>query len=416
MARTIVLLLDSFGIGASHDAANYGDEGADTLGHIVETCARGDADRKNVRSGPLYIPNMSKLGLFHAAYASTGQWHQPVSELEPIGYYGYAVERGCGKDTPSGHWELAGQVVTEPWGHFPHTPSFPQSILGPLMALGGLSGVLGNCHASGLSIIEAHGYEHMQTHQPIVYTSADSVLQIAAHEESFGLGRLYELCEIARVMCDEHRIGRVIARPFIGEPGAFQRTGNRRDYTMPPPGPTLLDRLIEQGGQVFAVGKVADIFAHQGVSHTLKAHGNNEIFSVTQQAMAQAPDHSLIFSNFVDFDSLYGHRRDVAGYAHALEMLDAKLPELFCELRDDDMVVLTADHGCDPTMPGSDHTREHIPVLAFGPSLGRGFIGQRGTFADVGQSIASYMQMLPLSQGLSFLNSVKSEASLPWVS
>lgn len=406
MARAIVLLLDSFGIGASLDAKNYGDEGANTFGHIAQYCADGKADRAGLRKGLLNIPNLQQLGLAQAHLASTGirlSLTSTIQEVEITGMYGYAVERSLGKDTPSGHWEIAGLPVMYDWGYFPPDyPSFPPKLVEALIARGNLPGVLGNKHASGTTIIEELGDEHIQTGKPIIYTSADSVFQIAAHETYFGLQRLYDLCQIARELVDEYRIGRVIARPFVGEKGNFRRTANRKDLAIPPHDSTLLDQLKALGREVIAIGKVADIYAHRGVTKILKADDNMALFDVTLQQLAVAPPGSLIFTNFVDFDSLYGHRRDVVGYAAALEAFDARLPELFKLLQDDDVVILTADHGCDPTMPGSDHTREYIPVLAFGQTLKPGFIGRRETFADIGQSIALHLDIPALRYGVEF--------------
>jgi len=403
--RVCVLLMDSLGIGASLDAVNYGDVGADTFGHIVQACAKGEADCEGIRHGELAIPNLAALGLYHAALASSGTRLVDLSQLPtPRGYYGYAVEKSLGKDTPSGHWELAGVPVTFDWGYFPlQEPCFPDALIHRFLQETGLPGVLGNRHASGTTIIEELGEEHIKSGQPIVYTSADSVFQIAAHEEYFGLDRLYNLCEIARKLVDEYQVGRVIARPFIGEVGSFKRTGNRRDYATLPPSPTLLDKLKEAGREVIAIGKTADIFAHQGITQTVKADGNMALFDATLQALAHAPSGSLIFSNFVDFDSSYGHRRDTTGYAAALEAFDARIPELLAHLQANDLVIIAADHGCDPTLPGSDHTREHIPVLAFGLTTESVFIGRRDTFADVGQSLAEYLGLEPLTHGVSFL-------------
>lgn len=397
MKRAVILLLDSFGIGATEDAAKYGDVGANTFAHIADYCA--------MHGKKLTIPNLSRLGLVAAANASAGKKISSVDEiLKPSAKYGYAAELSHGKDTPSGHWEIAGVPVLFDWGYFPPDyPSFPEKLITQLISLGKIPGILGNHHASGTEIIAELGGEHIKTGQPIVYTSADSVFQIAAHEESFGLQRLYELCEIARKLVDEYHIGRVIARPFLGTPGNFYRTGNRRDYAIPPPSPTLLDKLITADGHVIAIGKTADIFAHQGISETIKATGNMALFDATLHALKQAPDKTLIFTNFVDFDSSYGHRRDVAGYAAALEAFDARLPELAKILQPDDIVVITADHGCDPTWPGSDHTREYIPVLVFGSKIKPENIGKRETFADIGQSLASYFHLSPLAYGKSFL-------------
>lgn len=403
--RVCILLMDSFGIGASLDAARYGDEGANTFVHIHEVCEQGGGDKAGLRQGPLTLPNLAKLGLYHAALASSGLRFVELSTFaDPIGYYGYAVEQSLGKDTPSGHWEIAGVPVTFEWGYFPEQPAcFPKKLIDTFLQRTGLPGVLGEKHASGTTILDELGEEHMRTGKPIVYTSADSVFQIAAHEESFGLERLYDICEIARELVDEYQIGRVIARPFIGKPGSFKRTGNRKDYATLPPAKTLLDHLKDAGREVIAIGKIADIYAHQGITQTIKADGNMALFDATLDAMKTAPQGSLVFTNFVDFDSSYGHRRDVIGYAHALEAFDARLPELDALLQPDDLVIIAADHGCDPTRPGSDHTREHIPVLVYGPSLKGRSIGRRDTFADIGQSIAQHLGLNSLSHGLSFL-------------
>lgn len=403
--RVCILLMDSFGIGASEDAARYNDEGANTFGHILEASLQGQADQIGLRSGPLKLPNLARLGLYHAAVASSGEALVDLRQLtEPEGLYGYAVEQSLGKDTPSGHWELAGVPVLFDWGYFPATePCFPKELINELIERAQLPGVLGQKHASGTDIINEFGDLHRKTGAPIVYTSGDSVFQIAAHEETFGLERLYLVCEIARELVDKYHIGRVIARPFLGENGHYKRTANRQDFSIPPPEPTLLDHLKEAGHEVIAIGKVADIFAHQGVTQTLKADGNQALFDQTIHSIQTAPSGSLIFTNFVDFDSSYGHRRDIPGYAHALEQFDARLPELEAALKPGDIVIIAADHGCDPTFPGSDHTREHIPVLAFGPHVTGGFIGRRDTFADVGQSIAQYLGLALLSRGISFL-------------
>jgi len=405
MPRAIVLVLDSFGIGAAPDAGRFGDGGADTLGSIARACAEGRADSE-ARSGPLELPNLAALGLFHAHQEATGAWAAGIQPIEaPKGAWGHAAERSSGKDTPSGHWELAGVPVLEDFGYFrAKDNSFPEDLLDELIQRAELPGLLGNCHASGTEIIERLGGEHIATGKPIVYTSADSVFQIAAHETAFGLDRLYRVCEIARELLMPLNIGRVIARPFEG--GAetdFRRTGNRRDYSLEPPAPTLLDRLIEAGGEVLAVGKIADIFAHRGISQTYKADGNEALFDATLKALAEAGERALVFSNFVDFDMLYGHRRDVAGYAQALEAFDRRLPELTARLQPDDLLVLVADHGCDPTFEGSDHTREYIPVLASGAGLAPSSLGRRDSFADVGQTLAAFFGLPAMEDGESFL-------------
>lgn len=404
--RACVLLMDSLGIGASLDAVDYGDEGANTLGHIVKACRLGQADVPGLRSGPLKIPNLARLGLYHAAAASSNDTLPEVKNLaEPEGYYGYAVEQSLGKDTPSGHWELAGVPVRFEWGYFPENkPCFPEELIQKLIKRADLPGVLGEKHASGTDILQELAEAHVNTGKPIVYTSADSVFQIAAHEETFGLNRLYEVCKIARALVDEYQIGRVIARPFIGEVGSFQRTGNRRDYSIPPPTKTLLDYLKDAGREVIAIGKTADIFAHFGPTQVIKADGNMALFDATFEAMNTAPAGSLVFTNFVDFDSSFGHRRDLPGYAAALEAFDARLPAFEASLKPGDCVVISADHGCDPTFPGSDHTREHVPALLFGPGIKSQAIGRRASFADIGQSLAEHLELGAVSlDGVSFL-------------
>lgn len=399
MARAIILVFDSFGIGATDDAEKFGDTGADTLGSIARVRAASAA-------GPLRTPNLAKLGLFHAERDSTGQFPAGVdTNVEIIGAYGHAAELSSGKDTPSGHWEIAGVPVLFDWGYFTaRTNTFPQELLDELIRRADLPGVLGNCHASGTTIIAELGDEHVRTGKPIVYTSADSVFQIACHEESFGLQRLYDLCDIARELVDKYRIGRVIARPFVGDgPDTYVRTGNRRDLTTPPHAPTVLDKLVASGGEVISIGKIADIYAHQGITKKVKATGNAALFDATLEAVGSAPAQSIVFTNFVDFDMLYGHRRDVEGYAAALEYLDARLPELLAVLKDDDLLIICADHGCDPTWKGSDHTREHIPVLAYGAGLKPGSLGRRDTFADIGQTVATHLQLPALDYGTSFL-------------
>lgn len=404
MPRAFIILLDSFGIGATDDAVKYGDANADTLRHIAEWCSTGKANKAGVRQGPLHLPNLTRLGLNEAAIISGGK---PVPGLavnmDIQGAYGCAAELSFGKDTPSGHWEIAGVPALFDWGYFPpEYPSFPDDLLESLILRGNLPGILGNKHASGTEIIEELGAEHQKTGKPIVYTSADSVFQIAAHEESFGLERLYDLCLIARELVDQYNVGRVIARPFKGTPLHYQRTGNRRDYAVPPPEPTLLDKIIEAKGEVISIGKVSDIYAHHGISKSVKADGNMALFDAFLEEAKSAPDRSLVFVNLVDFDMLYGHRRDVIGYAKALEDFDKRLPEFEKLMKSDDIAVITADHGCDPTQPGSDHTREHIPVIVFGPNVKPGSLGKRDTFSDIGQTIAKHLKLDALKNGTSF--------------
>lgn len=406
MARAFLLVLDSFGIGAADDADRFGDVGSDTFGHIALACARGEGDREGLRTGPLSIPNMARLGLAAAATEATGNAPAGVdTNGAPTGLWGYAAEASRGKDTPSGHWEMAGVPVLFDWGYFPHeVPCFPDALIDALVERGDLDGVLGNRHASGTEIIKDLGEEHVRTKKPICYTSADSVFQIAAHETHFGLDRLHALCEICRELVDPLNIGRVIARPFLGDDAeSFVRTANRRDYSVPPPEPTLLDIAKDAGREVIAVGKIADIFAHRGMTRSVKAAGNETLFDAAMAEVASAADGALVFVNFVDFDMLYGHRRDVAGYAAALEAFDRRLPELNAALRDGDLVLLTADHGCDPTWPGTDHTREFVPVIGFGPGLSAKALGRRGTFADIGASIADWLRLPAPAHGTSFL-------------
>jgi phosphopentomutase len=398
MARAIILVLDSFGIGATADAESFGDAGADTFGHI--------ASRRAAAGHPLRLPNLAKLGLFHAGMESTGAFAAGADpDVEISGAYGHAAELSSGKDTPSGHWEIAGVPVMFDWGYFTDkTETFPQELLDELIERAGLPGVLGNCHASGTTIIAELGDEHVRTGKPIVYTSADSVFQIACHEEAFGLQRLYDLCDIARELVDKYNVGRVIARPFVGDgPDTYVRTGNRRDLTTPPHAPTMLDKLVASGGDVISIGKIADIYAHQGITQKVKASGNAALFDATVDAVRNAGENTIIFTNFVDFDMLFGHRRDVDGYAEALEYFDDRLPEVLDLMREDDVLVLCADHGCDPTWEGSDHTREHIPVLVYGRKVKPGSLGRRETFADIGQSIASHLGLPPMDYGTSFL-------------
>ena len=407
MKRVSILVLDSFGIGASADAERFGDLGSDTLGHIARACASGEAN--NGRQGSLSLPNLTALGLTEAAKISTGSYPQGMVGVEnPASAWGCAAEQSSGKDTPSGHWEMAGVPVMFEWGYFHDKEnSFPQELLDAFVEKANLPGVIGNCHSSGTVILDQLGEEHMRTGKPIVYTSADSVFQIACHEETFGLDRLLEICQIARELLNEYNIGRVIARPFIGDkPGAFERTGNRRDYSVLPPAPTLLDRLAQSGGEVVSVGKIADIFAHQGITRKVKATGIDALFDTTLEELERAGDQSLVFTNFVDFDSAYGHRRDISGYAAALEHFDKRLPELLEKMRDGDLLFITADHGCDPSWEGSDHTREHVPVLVYGKSIKAGSLGKRDSFADMGQTIAEYFGLSALESGQSFLNQI----------
>lgn len=394
MTRAILIVLDSVGCGGAEDAAAYGDEGSDTLGHIAEACAEGRGDRESLRSGPLHLPNLARLGLSHACEASTGRPLAGVTRPDrPEGQYGYGVELSQGKDTPSGHWEIAGCPVPFKWGYFTALENtFPPDLVAAIIREGALPGILGNKHASGTAVIDELAEEHIATGKPICYTSVDSVLQIAAHEEHFGLERLYTLCKKVRVLVDPLKIGRVIARPFIGtKETGFTRTGNRKDFAIPPPDETILDRLADQGRAVVTVGKIGDIFAHRNTGEEIKPFGNAAMFAAALEAFARLPDGGFCFVNLVDFDTEYGHRRDIPGYAAALEAFDRELPRLEALLRPGDLAVITADHGNDPSWPGTDHTREHVPILAFGPGVAPGPIGRRESFADIAARLSDWL-------------------------
>ncbi|MBY6203154.1 phosphopentomutase [Maritalea mobilis] len=402
MPRAFLVVMDSVGIGGAPDADDFfngdrPDTGANTVGHIAAACAEGQAEEG--RSGLLHLPHLDALGLGAALRLASGARGEGL-DADPVGLWGAAQEISAGKDTPSGHWELAGLPVPWEWSYFPDTtPAFPEDIVEETKRLAGTDGILGNCHASGTEIIARLGAEHQRTGWPICYTSADSVFQIAAHEESFGLDRLLTLCEGLAPMLHDRRVGRVIARPFVGEPGSYARTGNRHDYAMTPPAPTLLDWAQSAGRKTIAIGKIRDIFAGQGVDEVLKGD-DRTLMDHLATSVDSAPDGSLTFANFVEFDSLYGHRRDVSGYARHLEWFDAAIGPVLAAMRPDDLMILTADHGNDPTWSGTDHTRERVPVLAKGPYSGQ--IGIRA-FADVAASVAAHMGIPAEGPGTSFL-------------
>lgn len=391
--RALILVMDSVGIGGAPDAIRYGDEGADTVGHIAKYCMAGKADSPQ-REGPLQLPNLVALGLGEACRLATDRL--PPGLDGPVEYsrYGCASELSKGKDTPSGHWEIAGVPVPFEWGYFPKTrPCFPRDLVINLCGQAGLPGILGNCHASGTTIIAEFGGRHMRSGEPICYTSADSVFQIAAHEETFGLERLYEVCTVARRLVDPLNIGRVIARPFVGTSARdFKRTAHRRDFSVPPPEQTILDLAEAARRDVVTIGKIDDIFAHRATARNMRGDGNAALFDVTLEGLASLADGGLLFANFIDFDTLYGHRRDVAGYAAALEAFDARLPDLLNRLRGGDLLIITADHGCDPTWSGSDHTREQVPILMLGAKSTIP-IGRRASFADIGATVARHLEL-----------------------
>jgi phosphopentomutase len=382
--RITLIVLDGAGIGAMPDAPAWGDAGSDTFGHICE-------------SRQLHLPNLQSLGLANIRPLSG------VAKLEKTrGSYGKCALKSNGKDTTTGHWEMAGIILERAFPTYPN--GFPQPVIDEFIAKTDVPGILGNFPASGTEIIKELGEEHVKTHKPIVYTSGDSVFQIAAHEEVIPLDRLYEICEIARGMLrDEHEVGRVIARPFLGAPGSFYRTENRHDYAVPPPRENLLPLLSDHGLDVISIGKIASIYDSTGVTQDLKAKNNQQ--SIEQTITALHDDtRGLIFSNLVDFDMLYGHRRDTEGYARALEHFDLRWPEIENAMREDDLLMITADHGNDPTYPGTDHTREYAPLIVFGKKAKANVnLGTRQSLADIGKTIAGNFG-LNLHAGASFLN------------
>ncbi|WP_137699442.1 phosphopentomutase [Marimonas lutisalis] len=401
MPRAFLIVMDSVGIGGAPDAAQYfnnstPDTGACTVGHIAQACARGRADTG--RAGPLHIPTLAALGLGEAVKLASGL----DSGLPPAttGLWGAATEASRGKDTPSGHWEIAGVPVPWDWHYFPDTqPAIPDDLLALIRQAAGTDGTLCNAHASGTEVIARFGAEHMKTGWPIVYTSVDSVLQIAAHEETFGRDRLLQLCETVAPQFHALKLGRVIARPFVGQPGQFTRTKYRRDFAIAPPAPTLLDWAQAAGRDTHAVGKIGDIFSMRGVGSSCKGT-DAELMDCLANHIDSAADGSLTFANFVEFDTNFGHRRDVAGYARALEWFDGEIARLLPRLRTGDMMLITADHGNDPTWVGTDHTRERAPVLIAG--RGTGSLGHVG-FADIGASLADHLGLAERGAGLSFL-------------
>jgi len=407
MKRVFLIVLDSFGIGSSADACKFDDVGSDTFGHIVEKCFSGKADIG--RKGSLHIPNLVKLGIINASKESTGKFPLGFNHSSNIiASYGFASEISSGKDTTSGHWEMVGVPVLDDWFYFREKNySFPSNLLEKIKKESGLTGFIGNCHASGTNIINDLGEEHIQTRKPIIYTSSDSVFQVACHEMVFGLSNLYKLCKIIRCILDEYKykVARVIARPFIGNNKSnFQRTGNRRDFSMKPFSSTVMSKLIdEKQGQVIAIGKVSDIYSGIGISKKIKSTGLNELCNDTIHEMKKSVNNTLIFTNLVDFDSNWGHRRDVSGYARGLEFFDFRLSEIINLVKENDLLILTADHGCDPTWKGTDHTRENVPILIYSPGIKTNFLGHRKTFSDIGQTIAKYFLLSRMTYGKNML-------------
>ena len=403
MTRAFLVVMDSVGIGGAPDADQFfngavPDTGANTIAHIAQACAEGRAE--DGRSGLLSLPNLDRLGLGAATQMASGD-DTPGLDGAPRGLWGCAREHSLGKDTPSGHWELAGLPVPWDWHYFPDAePAFPADLTHAVAQAAGTEGILGDCHASGTVIIDQHGAEHMRSGWPICYTSADSVFQIAAHEETFGLGRLLQLCADVAPLLHEMKVGRVIARPFVGSPDTgFTRTTNRKDFAITPPAPILTNWVQDAGRKVHGIGKIGDIFTMQGID-TLTKGADAALMVALADKVETAEDGSLTFANFVEFDSLYGHRRDISGYARALEWFDAQIAAILPKLRKGDMMILTADHGNDPSWTGTDHTREQVPVLIAG--LGSGRIGQIN-FADVAASIAHHLNIPAQGPGRSFL-------------
>ncbi len=369
MNRIIVIVLDSVGMGELPDAEKYGDQGSNTLGHIA------------LAVKDFALPNMQKLGLGNIEGAVGFK-----AASEPMGCYGKMTERSAGKDTTTGHWELAGVTLKKPFPTYPN--GFPDSVIKPFEEAIGRK-TLGNYPASGTEIIKQLGHQHMMTGYPIVYTSADSVLQIAAHEDIIPINELYSMCEKARtILTGEHAVGRVIARPFIGTEGNFTRTDRRHDFSLKPVSKTILEYIKEADYKVKAVGKINDIYAGQGITDSVHIHNNMDGIDKTINYMKQ-DFKGLLFTNLVEFDMNFGHRNDVTGYAKALQDFDARLPQILSQMREDDMLVITADHGCDPTTESTDHSREYVPLLIYGKSLKHGInLGIRKTFSDLAQTIA----------------------------
>jgi phosphopentomutase len=383
----VVIVCDGLGVGAAPDAADFGDEGSDTLGHVL-------AARK------VAIPNLRRLGLGNLTPGYDG-----AREARPVGAFGKMAERSAGKDTATGHWEMAGLVTTVPFRTYPD--GFPPEVVRPFEERIGRS-VLGNRAASGTEILKELGEEHLRSGSPILYTSGDSVFQVAAHEDVIPVEELYRICRIGyEIACLGHGVCRVIARPFVGNRASdFKRTPNRRDFPVPPHGVTLLDRLADANYPVFGVGKIEDIFTGRGVSGAVHTRSDADGVDQTLKALREV-DRGLVFVNLVDFDSLYGHRNDVLGFAGNLELLDARIPELTSALGAGDLAMLTGDHGCDPSDTSTDHTREHVPLLAWGPGVREAVdLGVRPTFADLGATVAENFALAPLGAGDSFLDAL----------
>ncbi len=388
MGKAILIVLDSLGVGGAPDACLYNDEGSNTFGSIALACSNGDADIG--RKGVLKVPNLESLGIYSAAKLSTGLTLPNTDST--VGSYAVATQRSKGKDTPTGHHEIVGYTNPTGWFTFPKVvPVFPEKEMDMLIQEAKLTGFLGNKHASGEDIIKEYGEAHLGSGYPIVYTSADSVVQIAAHEQGFGLNNLYETCKIASKIFNDLGVQRIIARPFLGDNKEdFFRTKNRKDFISPPPIHTLCDKVIKSGKKCFGIGKIADIFGHRGISKSISGMSDNKLFDEMLNVIEKANTGDLIFANFVEFDTLYGHRRDLPGYARALEKFDKQLPKLFSILNRDDFLLITADHGNDPTFEGTDHTREQVPVLIKKYNLINKCYGMIN-FSDIGSLVEHFL-------------------------
>lgn len=403
MPRAFLVVMDSVGIGGAPDADQFfngtlPDTGANTLAHIAQGCAAGQAEEG--RSGPLRLPHLDALGFGAATRLASGD-ATPGLDATPTGFWAAATERSLGKDTPSGHWELAGLRVPWDWTYFPNTqPAFPADVTARVCDIAGTDGILGNCHASGTAIIDALGAEHVRTGQPICYTSVDSVFQIAAHEEHFGLDRLLHVCKTLAPMLHERKVGRVIARPFVGDAETgFTRTTNRKDFAILPPAPVLTNWLQDAGRKVHGIGKIGDIFSMTGITDNVKG-ADADLMLHLHRLVDEAEEGSLTFANFVEFDTQYGHRRDISGYARHLEWFDAEIGRLLPKLQADDLLLITADHGNDPAWSGTDHTRERVPVLCAGRGTGNAGLIE---MVDVAASVAAHLGVPSNGPGKSFL-------------
>ena len=402
--KGILIVLDAVGIGGATDANDFADMGADTLGNIKKECIKGRANFS--RFGQLNIPNLASLGIY-ASHAVAQDYYSENQNFfcSKNASFACASEISKGKDTPTGHWELAGLPLKWNWKYFGNKfKSFSEDQIKPIINKFSLTGILGNCHSSGTEIIKKYGEEHILSLKPIFYTSKDSVVQIACHENIFGLKKLYELCEFSAKVFHPLKVGRVIARPFLGDnSGTFFRTKNRKDYTFPPPNKTLCDLVVENNRSCHAIGKIADIFSHRGISTSVSGLSDDALFYKMIDVIKKAKNGDLIFANFVEFDSLYGHRRDVAGFAAALERFDLKLVKLLEIINPNDFLIITADHGNDPTFKGTDHTREKVPVLMVGNYAQKGNNGNI-VFSDVGATMAAFLNLSGKLKGTNIFN------------